>query len=526
MTKNESGGGILSGAAYLTFSAILVKIIGVLYKVPMSYILSDEGMGYFNAAYTIYSVLYLLGTAGVPKAITVLVSGYNAQGKTEKSGRTYILASRIFFTFGFILCLILTICAKRLAAFLGSPNAVPAILMIAPSLIFVSLGGVYRGYLCAHNAFSVCAVASVMESVSKLLLGLVFLWIGRFFHFSLPWLCALSVLGISIGSVGAVIYLYINIKNNIPSQKTEQKCFVPGDKGILKSIFCIALPITLGGTATGISSLTDLSMIMRRLEFSGMNESEAAAVYGNYTTLSVPMLQMAISLITPIAVVILPMLAASAAKRERAEFSQALGFASEITACIAWPIALVFFFLPYQALALIFNSASASLAAPLLRLLAPALVIFSILLIANTALEGIGHPKLQMISMFIGIAVKIFASYALLSDVQLGIMGAPIGTALGYAASLIFSLACLSFKRVGCFSILKKQLLPFICASSAMILSVLLFQNRVFSYEPQRIFICLCLTVFCSLYFLFLYICGVLRVEKIKKLSKQPIFTN
>ncbi len=522
MKKSESNGGILSSAAYLTFSAIFVKVIGMLYKVPMSYILSDEGMGYFNAAYTIYSILYLLGTAGVPKAITVLVSGYNAEGKAERGLRTYLLATRIFLAFGIILCLTLLFSARPLACFLGSPNAVPAILMIAPSLIFVSLGGVYRGYLSAHNAFSVCAVASVMEAASKLLLGLAFLWIGRAAHLSLPWLCALSVLGIGVGSLGAMIYMHINIKSRIQKEKSWQKNIASENKTIIKAIFRIALPITLGGTAAGISSLVDLSMIMRRLEFGGMSESEAAAVYGNYTTLAVPMLQMAISLITPIAVVILPTLAAYAAKRAETEFSESLGLASEICAFISWPIALVFFFLPYPTLGLIFSSASATLAAPLLRLLAPSVILFSVLLIANTALESMGRPKLQMISMLIGIAVKILASRMLLSNVRLGIMGAPIGTALGYAASLMFSLACLSVKRSALLSVLKKQFFPFVCATAAMILTLLLLQNRI----GNRIFVCLGLFFFGVLYMFFLYISGALKVEKIKKLSKQPIFTN
>ena len=75
MERKFEKNGILRGAAWLTFSVIFVKFMGLVYKVPLAYILTDEGMGYFNAAYTIYSLLYLLGTAGVPKAITVLISG-------------------------------------------------------------------------------------------------------------------------------------------------------------------------------------------------------------------------------------------------------------------------------------------------------------------------------------------------------------------------------------------------------------------------------------------------------------------
>ena len=523
-TKGESG--IVYNAAYLTLSAIFVKLIGLLYKVPMSYILTDEGMGYFNAAYTIYSILYLLATAGVPKAITVLVSGYKAEGNKALEGRIFTLLGRIFLMFGAFLCTVLLLCAVPLSRFLGSPKASLTICAIAPSLIFVSLGGIFRGFLSANHAFSPLAVSSVIEASCKLILGIGALWLGKTLCLPLYVMSALAVLGIGVGSLVSTLYLYVNAKIYISNEKIGQKINFASDKKLLTSFFSIALPITLGGMASGISSLADLSMIMRRLEAGGMSESEATAVYGNYTTLSVPLLQMAVALITPLSVVILPVLTANFFARSSECFRKTLGFGAEICAIISFPIATAFFFFSHPILSLIFNDASAFLASYTLKLLSPAVVLFALLLIANTALESIGKAKLQMLSMLIGIGVKIIASRMLLADPRFGILGAPIGTVLSYAASVLFSFSCLALHGISVFAVLKKQLLPALCALSSAFFALLLYKSKFLFALQGGIRTCAVFSLYGIFYFLFLFITGVLNVEKISNMSKQPIFSN
>ena len=172
-----------------------------------------------------------------------------------------------------------------------------------------------------------------------------------------------------------------NIKLKEKRDIAEQKCTFRENRSLIASIFKIAIPITVGSLAAGISSVIDLSMIMRCLENTGMTESEAAAVYGNYTTLAVPMLQMAISLVTPIAVVILPTVSSYYARKDMECFRDHMGLASELCAVISWPIASVFFFFPYETLCILFQSDSASLCAPLLRALALGVILFSVLLL-------------------------------------------------------------------------------------------------------------------------------------------------
>lgn len=508
---------ILSGAVWLAITAILVKFIGLIYKIPMAHALSDEGMGYFNAAYTIYSLLYLLGTAGVPKAITILISG--CENKEDEQRKIFFVATRLFFWIGLSLFVFLFVFAKRIAVAIGSPSAAPSILLISPCLLLVSLGGVYRGYLNAIENFSVIAVASIIEACGKLGFGIFLIFIGRTLFLPLPWICAMSVLGIGIGVLSSVIYLRLNIKINNSKEKTRQMYIPKNEKSDLRlRIAHIALPITLGSVAAGISSVIDLSMIMKRLELGGLSAEEATAVYGNYTTLVVPMLQLVSAVLSPIAVVLLPRLAAIFATEDADGFHSCFYFGAQMSAFISVPLACIFFFFPEKLLSMLFPTASASAAAPLLRLLAPGVLILSPLLILNTVLEASKRAGLQMFSMLISIFVKIPVGYFLLGNFRYGIAGAPIGTVCGYAASFIFSLLCCCKIKGIYITILKSYLLPFF-NSVASVIFVFMISPCFLNVSDRFFGKFFTFLLFGGFYILLSCFTGVLRFEKIKKMA-------
>ena len=516
----EKGNNILSNAAWLAATAVFVKLIGLLYKIPMAHALSDEGMGYFNAAYTIYSLLYLLGSAGVPKAITILISGCSARNERERQ-KIFCIASRLFLKIGLVLFVLLFALAHPIARWIGSPNAAPSILLISPCLLMVSLGGVYRGYLVAKGDFSTTAIASLIEAGAKLILGLLFIILGKAISLPLEWVCALSVLGIVIGTFVSSIYLKINIKIKNQDQILKQFDFYRGEKkNIQMQILRIAMPITFGSIAAGISSLVDLSMIIKRLEFSGVGVEEATAIYGNYTTLAVPMLQVASALLAPISVVLLPHLSSARADRKRDGFDFMLGIGCEMSAFVSVPLAFIFFFFPKNLLSILFPASSASLAAPLLRVLSIGVLSLSMLFILNTILEASGRASLQMGSMLIGVLVKMPISYFLISNPNYGILGAPIGTVVGYVVSMLFSWICCGAFGISS-TLLKTYLRPFLnSAISVLCVGALLYIFGQNFNSWGRNF--LTLFLFGSFYLLLSYLFGVLRIEKIKKIAKQP----
>ena len=132
---------IIKGALMLTVSMLIVKLFGLIYKVPLSYILSDEGMGYFNSAYTVYAFFYLLCTAGVPKAVMILVSESKAKGKQSEVGEIVRVATLAFLVIGVIVTLVFMIFAGELSALIGNSKAQFTMLAIAPSIVLISISG-------------------------------------------------------------------------------------------------------------------------------------------------------------------------------------------------------------------------------------------------------------------------------------------------------------------------------------------------------------------------------------------------
>jgi len=204
-----------TGAVSLTLSVLIVKILGVLYKIPLAVILSEEGMGYFNSAYTIFSFFFILCTAGVPKSIMILVS--EKLVKKEKTGVFAIIKTAFiaFLCLGVAISLLLSLLSKPLSEIIGNPNAKTTLIFVAPSIIFVSVTGVLRGYLMAKMRLGSIAVSQIVEGVLKLVFGLFFAILATKAGMSYVWISALTILGASIGSFGGLLYLYIIFKGEL-----------------------------------------------------------------------------------------------------------------------------------------------------------------------------------------------------------------------------------------------------------------------------------------------------------------------
>ena len=137
--------GAIGGALYLTVSALVVKILGMIYKIPLAQILAEEGMGYFNSAYTIYGRIYLVCTAGVPKALTVIILEKRNIKKDICDKNIVKTISSIFLLIGISFSVFLVIFSNPLAELIGNNKASYTLIAIAPSIVFSSVIGVLRG---------------------------------------------------------------------------------------------------------------------------------------------------------------------------------------------------------------------------------------------------------------------------------------------------------------------------------------------------------------------------------------------
>lgn len=453
-SKDTSARPLLSffgGAASLSLAAVTVKLFGLLYKLPMARVIGDEGMGYVNTAYTVYSFFYLLATAGVPKAISMMTAECRARGDGAEERRILQVALRTFFAAGVVGFALLFFFADALSLRIGNQNAAQTMRAVAPSVLFVAVGGVLRGALAGNGRLLPIALSELISGAAKPAFGLLFALLCVRRGLPLPTVSACSTLGITLGSFFATVLLVFfyaadirqkeeNADNNTGQNKKE-------GESVLKRILHVALPVTASSAVMSLSSLADLALINRRLVSIGYTEVEATALYGNYTTLALPMFHLIAAVIAPISVAALPLLTARRAVGDEGGLQRLIATTLSAVAFISVPSAMMLMLLGEPILTLLFPSASARVAAPLLVALAPAAVFMSLLTAVNTALEAMGCVRAPLFSMGLGAAVKIAVGYFMIGDARFGILGAPVGTCLSYIAGLFLSL--LLFRRRG-----------------------------------------------------------------------------
>ena len=174
--KGSTRQSFLHGALILTAAILLVKVIGALFKIPLNWIISEDGMGYFSTAYNFYSPIFSLATAGFPIAIARLVSENYAKGNYRDIRMIHRASIPIFLTTGTVGFLIMELGARSYVNIVGNENALPSMIVLAPAILFSCLSSIYRGYYEGMRNMYPTALSEVTEALGKLVIGLSCAW--------------------------------------------------------------------------------------------------------------------------------------------------------------------------------------------------------------------------------------------------------------------------------------------------------------------------------------------------------------
>lgn len=441
----------ISGVLVLTVANIVNKILGLCFKIPLERIVSREGMGYFNQAYTIYTWLYMVSTTGLPTAVSMLISESRALGDIRGAKRVFRVTIVLFIIIGAIGTIVMMGGAGLFSVLTKSPNAKLSIIYIGPTLFFICIASALRGYFQGYQQMVPTAVSQFIESLCKLVIGVIFAKYAISQGYSTPKIAAYAILGITIGAGVGAFYLLLS-KWFFNESKYNEEYLLPDNaiitpkpvSTILKRLIIIAVPITISASMMSMTEFIDLAVLMRRLQGIGLTEAAANALYGNWKTCVVPMFNMPLVLIYPISYSLVPMIRATITRGEVERTSIYMHTSIRICAILSLPCALGMSVMAKPILSLIFSKEGATMGAPLLMILSPSIFFVSMLSISNALLQASGHERKPIISMAAGAVVKLLATYLLVGlkigvdsagkSVYLGIYGTPIGTFLCYMA--------------------------------------------------------------------------------------------
>ena len=451
---------LVSGVMILTAGNIIVKLIGMIYKVALQRTIGDDGMGYFNCAYTIYDLFLIISTAGLPVALSILISRSRADGSLADTKKIFRTALGFFFSIGAVGCAIIFFLSRRFAIWVGNPAAYTCIAAIAPVLLFICMTSAMRGYFQGAQNMTPTALSQITEAAGKLVFGLLFAYVAIKKGKSISTVAAYVILGLGVASALGMICTFLAklFEKKEPSSAEGTL----STKSILKALIRTAIPITISASVLAVTNVFDLAVIMRRLQETGLSVEQANNLYGNYTALAVPMCNLPPVLIYPIGLAIIPYIS-SALQRNDRETAKKVG-ASSIKACalIGLPCSLGLSLLAGPILLIFYEEESVEKAAALLMVLGFSCFFVGLVSVTNAILQSYSHERLPIISMAAGAAVKLLSSYLLIG--KIGIIGAPISSVLCYITISLINMIFV-IRAAGIFpKIYDSFVRPFFCA--------------------------------------------------------------
>jgi Membrane protein involved in the export of O-antigen and teichoic acid len=433
----------IHGAFILTVTTAIVKIIGFLFTIPLANMLGADGMGYFYSSYDIYNMLTVLATAGLPVAVSRMISETTQKNQPANINRIYKIALISFSLVGLVISLLMFFGADQWAAFIKNPGASLAIRALSITSFFAFTMSALRGYFQGHSDMIPTAVSQVIEALSKLVIGCSLAYYIMKTSGNYMTGAASAILGVSIGAVLATIILFFyKRKYNKRYYHDITDKVTRTDKDILLELVKISIPIALGASVMSIVNFFDMTLIMRQLQDTlGYTGERANWLYGTYGNAK-KIFNLPAAFIIPFSVSILPALTSAITRDDKDQIRNNLVSVFKYPMMISFPAGFGLITLAYPILSIIYFSRPDEVTAgtPLLAVLGLAVILNSLVVITNAVLQSYKKVNFSMFAMFIGAGCKLLLNWGLIRIESVNIMGAPIATCACYAVIALLNI--------------------------------------------------------------------------------------
>ncbi len=449
----------LKGAVILMVANAVAKILGAVFKIPLTYILGEEGMAVFNTAFSVYMTVLSFIVSGMPLALAKIISEEYALGHGASVRKAINVSLVLLSMLGIIGTIVIYIFAPQLAASMNDMSATSAIRVISPAVFFVAVGVVYKSYYQGVRYMTPIGVSQVTEAFIKLAAGYVLaLYMSRF---SLHLAAAGAIGGIVVGEIiaTAVLMMMCTKPEWVKGEKTIQI------RRVLVRIFSIATPVILASAIGGALGFLDVAMVRTRLCEIVFDSQSAAAflsdygaytplfntlipdmkitpdgarwLYGAYSGYALTIFHLPTGIIGALCMGVFPAVSASAATKNSIRVRLLAENAVRMTIILSLPCAAVMYLFPEEILLALFNNCAS---APMLRTLAPCTVAVCVTQICNTILQGIGKIKLPLVYGLTAAALKPVIGWFLIAVPALNIRGAAVAACICCSSEMLCAL--------------------------------------------------------------------------------------
>lgn len=429
------------GAAILAAGILVVKVISAVYKMPLVNLLGSTGYADFSAAFNIFNILLMISTAGIPVAMSKMISGALEEKRINQAHKVFRVAFGFFLALGILCSLVMLLFAKQFAALMHNTAAVWCIRVLAPSVALCCCLACFRGYAQGHRNMTPSSVSQIIEALFKLIIGLTLAWyLIRVLKKPDSVGAAGAIVGVTISELAAVLYMAWDFWKTRTSETYIASDRPESSYNILRTCLTLAIPISLTSASTSIITAVDNSLVMGRLQSAlKLTEEAARSLLGNYTGVQT-VYQIPPALMVAITASVIPAVTVCFAKRDRSGAARIVGSALKTGALIAIPSGVGMIVLGTPITKLLFHSLDAEIAGPILSILGVANIFVCMMLVCNSVMQSHGILNVPIVTMLIGGVIMVLFDFFVVAIPSVNIYGSPIGTCICYGTTCVLDL--------------------------------------------------------------------------------------
>ncbi len=430
MKKENNNGGIIVQAGILAAASIVVRIIGLLYRSPLTAVIGDEGNGYYGYAFNIYSIVLMVSSYSIPSAISKLMAQKLALGEYRNAQRVFYCTMAYALTVGAAFSLFVWFGAGLLVP----PRSVPVLRVLAPTIFIFAILGVLRGYFQANQTMVQTSISQILEQIMNAAVSIGAAWFfmhrlaaGQDVHEQAVYGAMGSALGTGSGVLTALIFMAVMyLVNHRYFMKRIRKDRTGREDpwtGIMRDTILVITPFILSGFILNLTTTVNQTIFSKiMIGAKGLDEIDITTAYGIFSNKAVVITNIPISIATAVAAAIIPNISSAYARKDREETRRRVIAAVRITNIIATPCALGLIALARPVTMVLFPQwESLDLASALLALLGVTVIFYSIATIMNAALQSIGRMQMPLVSAGIALAVQTLVLLVLLFATNMGV---------------------------------------------------------------------------------------------------------
>ena len=453
---------MLKNAFILSFAAILSKVVGAVYQIFLYRVIGAEGSALYAKGIAFYAMLLAVSAAGIPIAISKLMSEEIAKGNTGIAFKIFKVASLILGIIGIVLSIGLFFGAPYLASnFYVDPNVTWIIQATAPALLVVTFMAAFRGYFQGQQTMGPTAYSQIFEQLGRIVFSVAITLVYIYFvaGTSLSEVMGVAssdqslvqsiVDGVALGPfVGAIfgflpiIYFYYKRKNSLLNRKItygNRQSRREATTGYLtKRILLFAIPVTLAALLPTLIDMADATLIPNVLMGAGLSYKAANASLGYFTNTAMILVNIIILVASSFAVSLVPAIADARGRKNNEEVKNKTALSIKLVNLISLPAAASMFLLSKPIVALIFNEVDNDVYM-VLQASVFMILFMSIYHSTTGVLQGVGKIYVPLVSLFAGLLVNIGLLNLLLPIEALNILGAPIAHTVAYFTAAIIN---------------------------------------------------------------------------------------